>query len=249
MQVIDEKFQPNSQNLLNRIKELTRRESITITELERIIGASKGVLSRALSKGTDIQSKWLIKIVENFQQYNPEWLLTGKGSMLRNTMEKSETGGELVKLAKEKVPAPSPELQEIPVYDIRASAGLGMLFSDQSRQIPIEYLRIPYLPKADGALFVTGDSMYPLLKAGDIVIFRRVNNIPDGFIWGEIYLLDINLNGDEFVSIKYVQKSEKGDEYIKLVSHNEHHHSKDIPVSSVRTAAHVLASIRFNTML
>ena len=180
---------------------------------------------------------------------NPEWLLTGKGPMLRKHIKTVGTGGELVKLAKEKAPAPSTELQEIPVYDIRASAGLGMIFSDQSRQIPIEYLRIPYLPKADGALFVTGDSMYPLLKAGDIVIFRRVNNIPDGFIWGEIYLLDINLNGDEFVSIKYVQKSEKGDEYIKLVSHNEHHHSKDIPVSSVRTAAHILASIRFNTML
>src|SRR5690554_3119352 len=70
------------ENILDRIKQLCDNESITITELERKISASKGVLSRALAKKTDIQSKWITKIVENYQLYNPSWLLTGKGEML-----------------------------------------------------------------------------------------------------------------------------------------------------------------------
>lgn len=68
--------------ILPRIKLLAEHEGITIGALERIIGASKGVLSRAISNGTDIQSKWLQAIVENYPQYSAQWLLTGTGEML-----------------------------------------------------------------------------------------------------------------------------------------------------------------------
>ena len=56
--------------LLERIAHLASMEGITIGALEKTIGASKGVLSRAFQKGTDIQAKWLEKIVENYPQYS-----------------------------------------------------------------------------------------------------------------------------------------------------------------------------------
>lgn len=67
--------------ILPRIKQLAVAEGITIGALERQIGASKGVLSRAISNGTDIQAKWLVAIVENYPQYSAQWLLTGDGEM------------------------------------------------------------------------------------------------------------------------------------------------------------------------
>lgn len=67
--------------ILPRIKELALHEGITIGALERAIGASKGVLSRAINNGTDIQSKWIQAIVENYPQYSAQWLLTGMGEM------------------------------------------------------------------------------------------------------------------------------------------------------------------------
>ncbi|WP_304685419.1 hypothetical protein [Muribaculum intestinale] len=67
--------------ILPQIKELALHEGITIGALERAIGASKGVLSRAISNGTDIQSKWIQAIVENYPQYSAQWLLTGMGEM------------------------------------------------------------------------------------------------------------------------------------------------------------------------
>ena len=86
--------------ILSRIQEISSHEGITIGALERIIGASKGVLSRAINNGTDIQSKWIQIIVENYPQYSADWLLTGRGEMLKtkcishnpNTQEQTKSG-------------------------------------------------------------------------------------------------------------------------------------------------------------
>ncbi|QFG53676.1 hypothetical protein [Chryseobacterium sp.] len=72
------------ENILNRIKQVAEYENVTITFLEAKIGASKGVLSRAIKNNTDIQAKWLTKIVENYPRLNSCWLLTGKGEMLND---------------------------------------------------------------------------------------------------------------------------------------------------------------------
>ena len=69
--------------ILPRIESIANNEGITIGALERKIGASKGVLSRAIANGTDIQSKWIQAIVENYPRYSAEWLLSGKGEMIR----------------------------------------------------------------------------------------------------------------------------------------------------------------------
>lgn len=70
-------------SILSNVERIIANEGITAGALERKIGASKGVLSRAIANGTDIQSKWLVLIVENYPQYNTEWLLTGNGPMLK----------------------------------------------------------------------------------------------------------------------------------------------------------------------
>ena len=78
-------------NILSRIQEIALKEGITIGSVERVIGASKGVLSRAINSGTDIQSKWLQKLVENYPQYSADWLLTGEGSMIKEKQDEDKT--------------------------------------------------------------------------------------------------------------------------------------------------------------
>lgn len=58
------------------------REGMSVSAFEVTIGASKGVFTRALTNGTDIQSKWLISLLENYPDYSAEWLLRGEGPML-----------------------------------------------------------------------------------------------------------------------------------------------------------------------
>lgn len=140
------------------------------------------------------------------------------------------------------------DIQLIPLYNLEATAGLVELFRDQSVMIPVDTIKIPNLPKCDGAIYVTGDSMYPLLKSGDIVAYKQIHDFNNDIFWGEMYLVSVEVAGEEYVSVKYVQKSEKGDDYIRLVSQNHHHQPKDVSLSKVRAMALVKASIRINSM-
>jgi len=79
---------------LKRIKIVADREGMSVSAFEATIGASKGVFTRALANGTDIQSKWLINLVEKYPQYSSEWLLKGEGDMLKPNLvlkEEEET--------------------------------------------------------------------------------------------------------------------------------------------------------------
>lgn len=138
------------------------------------------------------------------------------------------------------------ESQDIPLYDLSATAGLMAIFNDNHIS-PDDYLRIPNLPPVDGAIYVRGESMTPLLKSGDIIIFKRLALSLDSILWGQIYLLSFIASGDFFTVVKYVQKSDSPD-CIRLVSHNDRFQPKDIPLSSIQALAIVKASITFHTM-
>lgn len=75
--------------VIERINQIAEIEGVSIFEIERKIGASKGTLYKALQKNTDIQSKWLSKVVENYPLYSTSWLLTGKGDMTREDRKSS----------------------------------------------------------------------------------------------------------------------------------------------------------------
>lgn len=95
-------------------------------------------------------------------------------------------------------------IQDVPLYDFDASAGLYALFNDIHPE-PIDYLRIPNLPSVDGAIYVRGDSMSPLLKSGDIVMYKKKELSIDSILWGEIYLLSFVYDGDSYTAVKYIQ--------------------------------------------
>lgn len=231
------------ENILKSFIKVAENEGIKITQLEKNIGASKGVLSRAIANNSDIQAKWFLKLVENYPKYNFEWLITGKGNMLKEEQENLQ-----IISSNRKTQDPNCTIQEIPLYDLEATAGLKELFASGSPARILDTIKIPNLPKCDGAITVTGDSMYPLLKSGDIVLYRETDL--ENIFFGEMYLLSVQLDEwDEFITVKYIQKSEKGEEYVKLVSQNLHHQPKDIHLSKISALAMVKASIRINTMM
>ena len=168
---------------------------------------------------------------------NPEWLDGGKGQMFNAepdlTAYRHRTDNSL-------------PLQSVPLYSIEGTAGLVPLFTDSARMKPLNYIHIPNLPKCDGAIYVAGDSMYPLLKSGDIVLYKQLGSIDDIF-WGDMYLLSLDLDGEEYITVKYIQKAER-DDYVKLVSQNPHHADKEIAKSRIRALALVKASIRMNSI-
>lgn len=80
------------ETILNRISQIADLEGTSISAIEKAIGASKGVLSRAINNGTDIQAKWIGLIVDQFPRINPEWLLTGEGPVYKPRMTGVQLG-------------------------------------------------------------------------------------------------------------------------------------------------------------
>jgi phage repressor protein C with HTH and peptisase S24 domain len=246
--------------IIDRIQQVAINEGITLTSLERIIGASKGVLSRAFANKSDIQSKWVQAIAENYPLYNAEWLITGKGVMLKTEQKPGPKPYDTESPTETTLSEPGPEMsvyrlktdyfgvdkQNIPLYDIQAAAGLNLIFGNQNTQIPIDYISIPNAPKCDAAIFVRGDSMYPVLKAGDIICYKTILE-PQNIRFGEMYLLCIEDESDTYLTVKYLQRSDRAD-YVKLVSENRHHAEKEEHISHIKALAIIKLSIRYNTI-
>ncbi len=205
-----------------------------------IIGYTKSSFSQIINGKVPLSERFIDKLASIDENINKVWIKTGVGEMLKentNYMQityKLETDNNVIN-------------QAIPIYEIDATAGHITLFDNQITQNPVGKISIPNAPKCDGALYVRGDSMYPILKAGDIVAYKIIND-PNNIFWGEMYLIDIDVEGEQHLTIKYIQRSERGDEYVYLVSHNSNHQPIHILKSNIRALALIKASIRYNSM-
>ena len=220
----------------NRLRDIRKELSLTQENLARVLGIGKSALSM-IETGKAALSERNKNILVQELNVNPDFLETGRGNMF------CEQCPSAVFMGKTDRPLPT---QSVPLYNIEGTAGLVPLFFDDRNRKPVDYIHIPNLPKCDGAIYVVGDSMYPLLKSGDIVLYKQLGSIDDIF-WGDMYLLSLDLDGEEYITVKYIQKAER-DDYVKLVSQNPHHADKEIAKSRIRALALVKASIRMNSI-
>lgn len=79
------------ENISDRIALFAKEKGLSIRAIEQQIGCSNGVLARCVSKGTDISSSWVSKIVETFKDLSPNWLLVGEGPMFRSSPQASSS--------------------------------------------------------------------------------------------------------------------------------------------------------------
>jgi phage repressor protein C with HTH and peptisase S24 domain len=215
---------------------MRKQLSMTQDQLSQRLGIGKAALSMIETGKAGLSQRNKNILVQDLN-INPDWLESGEGKMFNAEPDMTSYLHRTDK---------SLPLQSVPLYSIEGTAGLVPLFSEQNETKPVNFIHIPNLPKCDGAIYVSGDSMYPLLKSGDIVLYKQLHNIEDIF-WGDMYLLSIDLDGEEYIVVKYIQKSDR-EGYVKLVSQNPHHADKDIEISRIRAIALVKASIRMNSI-
>lgn len=225
-----------------RVGEYIKAKGISFYAFENRISSSRGSISKAVKDGKSIGSNVIENIMAIYTDINPAWLISGQGEMLLDNVEDNNS----VKTFRLKTDT-TVASQQIPLYDIEAVAGLVPLFGDNQSFKPIDHISIPNLPKCDGAVYVTGDSMYPILKSGDIVLYKKVNDIANNIFWGEMYLLSISTGDEEYITVKFVHKADSP-EKVKLVSQNKSHQDKDIDLGKITAMALVKASVRMNAM-
>ena len=221
----------------SRVKFIRKHLGMTQEQLAQRLGIGKTALSMIETGRAGLSTRNKNILVQEFN-VNPDWIDEGCGEMFN--AEPNLTNAFCLRTDS------SLPLQSVPLYSIEGTAGLVPLFADGKSVAPVNYIHIPNLPKCDGAIYVVGDSMYPLLKSGDIVLYKQLRDVNDIF-WGDMYLLSIDIDGEEYITVKYVQKSDR-DGCIKLVSQNPHHADKDVEIARVRAIALVKASVRMNSI-
>lgn len=222
----------------DRLVQYLQYKRVSKSEFGRKIGVSSAYVS-SIRRAPDIDK--IKTIALNYPDLNIDWLLYGEGEMIKTSTD-TQANQDPFALKTDA----GKTTRSVPLYEITATAGLVAIFQDQA-PAPVEYLSIPDLPQVDGAIYVRGDSMAPLIKSGDIVIYKRVEMSLNTILWGHIYLLSYTIDGDTYTLVKYLRPSDR-EGYLRLISANDFYDPVEIPAEAVTAIALVKASLTFHTI-
>lgn len=192
--------------LKEKLQQYIDSKDINTSEFERSIGVSKSYWRNTKNISADV----LLEIVKKYPELNIEWLITGKGSMLKS----AASSPEISNIQEEGTP-----LLPVEAWGGSLSGSSIAVLAEQCKKYNVPISNIDYL------IPIAGDSMMPSYCPGDVVAIKRVRE--KAFIeWGKVYVLD-TCNG---VVIKEVQPSEN-EGCITCVSHNLPERYKPFEVS------------------
>lgn len=225
------------ETIIERIKGFLTEKGIAEKDLHKLIGMGQRTVSYYLNGERKPNIEFVSRIAEYAPDANLEYLILGRGAMSKDADITKLHNPPYIEFLNENV--------TVPLYNVEAAANLSMILENNKENV-VSYISLPNMPTVDGAVAVRGDSMYPIIKSGDIVVFKWVSS-PEYITFGEIYLVSYTWDNDVHVTVKYVKRSETP-EYVKLVSYNTHHEPLDVPIASIQSIAIVKVSIRYNTI-
>lgn len=215
--------------IIERVAKIIEIEGVSVNFMENLIGASKGVLGKAIAKNTDIQSKWISMIAEKYPQYSTDWLLTGNGEMFRSTTSKDNT-----------IAIAHPVKQGgIPLIPVNAMAGFVTGDSASILEYECDHYVVPMFKEADFLIPVKGSSMIPKYNSGDLVACKRLPLSDIFFQWNHVYVLDT----EQGALIKRICRADDN-EHILCVSDNAKYEPFKLHLNQIHAIALVVGVIR-----
>lgn len=161
-------------DLKSRLIEFIDYKALSVQAFELQCNLSNGTVSKM---GNNTRRSTIDKISKSYPELNTNWLLTGEGSMLLNSLDsipqKSFTEG-------------------IPYYNVDFIGGFDIVLNDQT--VKPEYL-IDFKKYNEATCWcnVTGHSMEPEITHGDIIALKKIEDI--SFLpLGEVYAI-VTTNG------------------------------------------------------
>lgn len=222
------------QDVLNRLKEAYNIQKDT--ELAALLGVSKSTLSNWSSRNTIDYDK----VFSLCEHINIDWLLTGRGSMLKTdttTLMGDQDSHKEEDNRPVAISTDNPK-EGIPLIPVNAMA--GALTSEQSvLEYECDRYVVPVFKGADFLIPVKGSSMYPKYSSGDIVACKRVPMTDLFFQWNKVYVLDTN----QGALIKRIKRGSDS-EHILIVSDNKDYEPFELPIRCINNVAIVIGVIR-----
>lgn len=201
-----------------RIKELRLKADLTQEELAKEIGYStKASISKIENDALDINQSTIVALARA--------LNTTPSALMGWTDDTPSEKSNISYIIKD-------DIYSIPLFG-SVSAGFGAYASDEILDYIPTVIRNPYEAKETLAIRVTGESMYPKIEDGDIIVVHKQDSVDSGSI--AVLLLD----GDEGL----VKKVEYGHDWIDLISINPEYPPRHFKGSEV-TRLRVLGLVR-----
>lgn len=215
-----------------RILQFLDEKEISKTLFFNKVGISPSNFKGA-GKKSSIGSDLVVKILTEYPELSPEWLMLGEGEMLRAPSKQAANDPK-----KEIIPSHTPQ-EGIPLIPIEAWAG-ALSGEDYSiMESECERYIVPSFQDADFLITVRGDSMTPRYYSGDIVACRKVFLSDLWFQWGKVYIIDTNQGS----LLKKVRRG-SSDETITLVSENPEYEPFELRKDQIYNIAIVQGVIR-----
>ena len=173
---------------INRVIQYIDNKGINNSLFEKKCGLSNGYLGTQLKRNADLGEGVLNKILDNCLDISPEWLLTGRGEML-----KSEVATEVIKTPRIEIIEPikvegrslmpkvvvvdDDDNDRIPLVSVKAQAGYLEGYDDSNYIEELPTYSLPEMRNGTYRMFqVSGFSMYPTLQDGSYVIGKFVED-------------------------------------------------------------------------
>ena len=145
------------------------KKGLKHTPIEKEIGLSNGYLGKMKARKASIGSDVIEKIVSMFPDLNTDWLITGKGDMLKGNNTEISIKEPQFSISQFKQRGYAPYYS-----DVLVSAGQFDLMNIEQREEPESWIKFPGI-EVDGWFPIIGCSMEPKVYAGDIVGVRQLD--------------------------------------------------------------------------
>lgn len=161
-------------DLKSRLIEFIDYKGLSVQSFELQCGLSNGAVSKM---GNNTRRSTIDKISKTYPELNTNWLLTGEGGMLLDSIDsvpqKSFTNG-------------------VPYYNVDFIGGFNIVLNDQTAK-PEYLIDFKKYNEATCWCNVTGHSMEPEITHGDIIALKKIED--KSFLpLGEVYAI-VTTNG------------------------------------------------------
>lgn len=219
-------MEDKSTNIKERVLQIAEIKGVAKETFFKGIGMTYGNF-KGKSKETPLNSNAIEVISSMYPDIDLEWLLTGKGNMLKTdstTMSPASLG------------------EGIPLIPVEAFAGAA---ANDGYAIDLDTIEDRYnIPLfhnkgVDFLMYVRGNSMQPHYNNGDVIACRFVQELI--FVqWNSVYVIDTKSQG---AMVKRLLPAEDPD-HIICRSENPDYIDFKIPLSEINNIALVIGSVR-----
>lgn len=210
----------SSKEIIERLK--IGMELSSDNALADILGVSKTTLSNWKSRNS-LDFPLVFSLCEHISL---DWLLTGKGKMLKSNAQEDEEAAPKISY--------NPQVGQ-PYYDVDFLAGFDEVFNSQV-SIPACNVVVPGFTRVSLWCNVTGHSMEPQINHGDMIALREctVRDIQ----YGEVYAVVL----DTIRTIKIIRKG-SSPKVLRYIPVNEKYDEQEFEIERIIKVYEVVGNI------